>query len=384
MSRSIILIVTIVIALVLLLSSIFIVDEREKALVLQFGQIRDVKEEPGLAFKVPLIQEVVRYDDRIQSLDTEELEVTPLDDRRLVVDAFARWRIADVVQFRQAVGTGGIFQAESRLNRILETNLREVLGSVNSNQILSEDRVSLMARIRDAAATEAQALGVSIVDVRIKRADLPRENLQATFERMTAEREREAADERARGQEAAQRIRALADRTAVELVSEAQRDSEIIRGEADANRNAIYAEAFGRDPEFFAFYRSLGAYERALNSENSTMVITPDSEFFEYLKSDTGTLAEAPVPASPPSDAANGDGFDPIPEGDERSAAPSDDPEVVLPEGALEPEVIEPSDDSMPPAAEIPTPEVETAPAEGTEAEAEADADAETEEEPAN
>ncbi|MBD3625631.1 MAG: protease modulator HflC, partial [Rhodobacteraceae bacterium] len=132
MNRSIILIGAIVIALVLLLSSIFIVDERQKALVLQFGQIRDVKEEPGLAFKVPFIQEVVRYDDRIQSLDTEELEVTPLDDRRLVVDAFARWRIADVVQFRQAVGTGGIFQAESRLNRILETNLREVLGSVNS------------------------------------------------------------------------------------------------------------------------------------------------------------------------------------------------------------------------------------------------------------
>ncbi|MHA3978864.1 protease modulator HflC [Halovulum sp. GXIMD14794] len=384
MSRSIILIVTIVIALVLLLSSIFIVDEREKALVLQFGQIRDVKEEPGLAFKVPFIQEVVRYDDRIQSLDTEELEVTPLDDRRLVVDAFARWRIADVVRFRQAVGTGGIFQAESRLNRILETNLREVLGSVNSNQILSEDRVSLMARIRDAAATEAQALGVSIVDVRIKRADLPRENLQATFERMTAEREREAADERARGQEAAQRIRALADRTAVELVSEAQRDSEIIRGEADADRNAIYADAFGRDPEFFSFYRSLSAYERALSSDNSTMVITPDSEFFEYLKSDSGNLAQAPQPASPPSDAAGGEEFDPIPEGEERSAAPSDDPEVVLPEGALEPEVIEPADESMPPAAETPTPEVETAPAEETEAETEADAASETEEEPAN
>ncbi len=269
------------------LSSVFIVDERERVLVLQFGQIRDVREEPGLAFKLPVIQNIVRYDDRIQSLDTQQQEVTPLDDRRLVVDAFARWRILDVVQFRQAVGAGSIPLAESRLDGILRAQLREVLGSVTSNEILSSDRVALMNRIRDAAKQRALALGIEVIDVRIKRTELPSQNLNATFQRMQAERAREAADERARGQEAAQRVRAQADRTAVELVSEAQRDSEIIRGEADAERNAIYAEAFGRDPEFFSFYRSLTAYERALGPENSMLVITPDSEFFEYLKADS-------------------------------------------------------------------------------------------------
>lgn len=267
-------------------SSIYIVDEREKALVLQFGQVKAVKEDPGMAFKIPFIQEVVRYDDRILSLDTQPLEVTPLDDRRLVVDAFARYRVTDAEQFRRAVGTGGIASAESRLERILNASLREVLGSVTSNDILSEDRILLMNRIRDAAILESDNLGIQVVDVRIKRADLPAQNLEATFARMRAEREREAADERARGNEAAQKVRAQADRTAVELVSEAQRDSDIIRGEADGERNAIFAEAFNRDPEFFAFYRSLAAYEVSLQGDNSTLVLSPDSEFFDYLKTD--------------------------------------------------------------------------------------------------
>lgn len=291
MNRSSILIGTVVVVAVLLLSSLFIVEEREKALVLQFGQVIDVKEEPGLAFKVPFIQNVVKYDDRIQSLDTQPLEVTPLDDRRLVVDAFARWRIADVEQFRRAVGAGGIASAESRIGGILNDSLRAVLGSVSSNSVLSADRVGLMNRIRDSAKISASNLGLEIIDVRIKRADLPVQNLNATFARMQAEREREAADERARGAEAAQKVRAAADRTVVELVSEAQRDSEIIRGESDAERNAIFADAFGRDQEFFEFYRSLTAYEKALKGENSTLVISPDSEFFNYLKSDTGLAA---------------------------------------------------------------------------------------------
>ena len=267
-------------------SSIYIVDEREKALVLQFGQVRAVKTEPGIAFKIPFIQEVVSYDDRILSLDTLPLEVTPLDDRRLVVDAFARYRIVDVVQFRQAVGTGGVASADSRLERIINASLREVLGSVTSNEILSEGRVALMNRIRDLAASESENLGIEVVDVRIKRADLPAQNLEATFARMRADREREAADERARGNEAAQVVRAAADRTAVELVSEAQRDSDIIRGEADGARNAIFATAFSKDPEFFAFYRSLAAYEESLKGSNTTMVLSPDSEFFDFLKTD--------------------------------------------------------------------------------------------------
>ncbi|HSF92675.1 MAG TPA: protease modulator HflC, partial [Paracoccaceae bacterium] len=206
MKRLPILIGAVVVALVLVASSLFIVEEREKALVLQFGQVRDVKEDPGLAFKIPFIQEVVRYDDRILSLDTEPLEVTPLDDRRLVVDAFARYRISDVVSFRQAVGDGGVRSAAVRIERILNASLREVLGSVTSNDILSEDRILLMARIRDAAIIEASNLGIEVIDVRIKRADLPQQNLAATFARMQAEREREAADERARGQEAAQKV----------------------------------------------------------------------------------------------------------------------------------------------------------------------------------
>lgn len=274
-----------------LLSSVFIVDEREKALVLQFGQIRDVKEEPGLAFKIPFIQEVVRYDDRILSLDTPPIEITPSDDRRLVVDAFARYRIADVIQFRQAVGVGGLRAAEDRLTSILQTQVRAVLGSegVTSNTILSSDRAALMVRIRDLAQLRASALGLDVVDVRLKQTNLPEQNLDATFARMRAEREREAADEVARGEEAAQRVRAQADRTVVELVSEANRESEIVRGEADAERNAIFAEAYGADREFFRFYRSLAAYENALKGSNSTMVISPDSEFFEFLKSDGGS-----------------------------------------------------------------------------------------------
>ena len=279
-------IISIVIAVIAFIaySSIFVVDERQKALVLQFGQVADVKEEPGLAFKLPFIQQVVRYDDRILSLDTMPLEVTPLDDRRLVVDAFARYRIINVVQFRQAVGTGGIVTAESRLERILNAALREVLGSVTSNAVLSTDRIELMTRITESAKIESKGLGVEIVDVRIKRADLPTQNLAATFRRMQAERERMAADERARGQEAAQIVRAEADRKAVETVSEAKKEAEIIRGTADALTTKIFADAFGRDPEFYAFTRSLIAYEQSMTSSNTTMVISPNSEFFDYLK----------------------------------------------------------------------------------------------------
>lgn len=284
MRKSTLILPAIAVLIALTMSSFFIVDEREKALVLQFGEVIDTKIEPGLAFKIPFIQEVVKYDDRILPLDTQPLEVTPADDRRLVVDAFARWRIADPKRFRRAVGAGGIDTAMPRLERILNAELREVLGSVDSGAVLSSDRVALMTRIRDQARTQAETLGVQILDVRIKRADLPEQNLEATFERMRAEREREAADEIARGNEAAQRVRAQADRTVVETVSEAQKNSEIVRGEADAKRNAIFAQAFGRDKEFFAFYRSLNAYERSLKGSNSTLVMSPDSEFFDYFK----------------------------------------------------------------------------------------------------
>ena len=287
MRRSQILIGILVILVVLALNSYYIVDEREKALRIWFGEVTAEITDPGLYFKVPIVHEIAKYDDRILPLDTGQLEVTPADDRRLVVDAFARWRITNATQFRRAVGASGIAGARTRLERILNAELREVLGGVDSGAILSADRVALMNQIRDQASIQASALGIEVIDVRIKRADLPEQNLAATFERMRAEREREAADEIARGKEAAQRVRAGADRTVVETTSEAQREAEIIRGQADALRNAIFADAFGRDPEFFAFYRSLKAYETAIRGENSTLVIAPDSEFFDYFKSDS-------------------------------------------------------------------------------------------------
>ena len=279
--------------LVGIMSSIFIVDERQRALVLQFGQIVQVIEEPGLNFKIPIIQEVVYYDDRILSLDTDEIEVTPSDERRLLVDAFARYRIADVERFRQAVGAGGIRLAEERLEGFINPQIRAVLGSENvtSATILSPERSALMDQITEQAQLRANALGLEVLDVRLKQTNLPDGNLEATFNRMRAEREREATDERARGEEAAQRVRAQADRTVVELVSDATRLAEITRGEADAERNRIFAEAFGQDQDFFEFYRSMTAYERALRQQNSTMVITPDSEFFEFLGGSTGNGA---------------------------------------------------------------------------------------------
>ena len=281
-----IILVALIAIVVLVMSSIFIVDERNKALVLQFGRVVAVKEDPGLAFKLPLIQEVVYYDDRILSIDVDPIEVTPSDDRRLVVDAFARFRIADINRFRERVGTGGVLAAERSLDRLMRDELRGILGKVSSNEILSSDRAVLMQQILAGARVKALEIGLDIVDVRLKRTDLPRQNLDATFARMRAEREREAADEVARGNEAAQRVRAQADRTQVEIVSEATREAEIIRGEADATRNAIFAEAFGADPEFFDFYRSLNAYRTALQGSNSTMVMAPDGEFFNYLKTD--------------------------------------------------------------------------------------------------
>ena len=291
MHKANLIIPVIVIAAIAVLSSIFIVDEREKALVLRFGQIKQVRETAGIGFKIPLLDEVVRYDDRILSLETPMIEVTPADDRRLEVDAFVLYRIADIRQFRQALGADGARQAEIQLNGILDGQIRAVLGSqgVTSNTILSPERSALMDQIRERSDARAQALGLDVVDVRLRQTNLPEQNFDATLQRMIAERAREATDERARGREAAQRVTALADRTYEEILSEARRDARIIEGEADAARNKIFAEAYSKDAEFFEFYRSLSAYEEALKGNNSTMVMSPDSEFFNYLRSDQGS-----------------------------------------------------------------------------------------------
>jgi membrane protease subunit HflC len=291
--RAIYIIPVLVVALVLILSSVFIVDERKKALVLQFGEVMQVKETPGLGFKIPLMQDVVLYEDRILGLQTQPIEVTLLSDRRLVVDAFARWRIVNLVEFRQSVGTAGEERAQQLLSNILSQAIPEVLGNSTQEQVLSQDRAGLMNQILTIAKREGQALGIDVIDVRLTRTDLPEQNLEASFARMRAERDREAADEKARGGEAAQRVRASADRTVVELTSDARRQAEVIRGEADAERNRILAEAFGRDPEFFSFIRSLSAYEVSLKGGNSSIVMQPDSEFFNYLRSERGADADA-------------------------------------------------------------------------------------------
>lgn len=282
-----------VVAVVAVLSSIFIVDEREKVLVLRFGQIKQEVTDPGLGFKMPLLDEVVRYEDRILSLETPVIEVTPADDRRLEVDAFVLYRIADIRQFRQALAAGGEREAAIQLNDILDGQIRAVLGSdgVTSNTILSPERADLMQQIRNRADSRAKALGLEVVDVRLRQTNLPEQNFDATLQRMIAEREREATDERARGREAAQRVTATADRTYEEILSEARRDARIIEGEADAERNRIFAEAYAQDAEFFEFYRSLAAYEQSLTGQNSSMVLSPDSEFFNYLRSDQGAAA---------------------------------------------------------------------------------------------
>ena len=281
MRKTSLIIPIVVIAIVGILSAVFVVDEREKALVLRFGQIKQVRNEPGIGFKVPFLDEVVRYEDRILSLETPVIEVTPADDRRLEIDAFVLYRIDDMVQYRQALGAGGERQAESEMGGIMESQIRAVLGSqgVTSNTILSPERSDLMEQIRVRADARAQALGLKVVDVRLRQTNLPEQNFDATLQRMIAEREREAA----------QRVTALADRTYEEILSEARRDARIIEGEADAQRNNIFAQAYGKDQEFFEFYRSLTAYEQALKGDNSTMVMSPDSEFFNYLRSDQGS-----------------------------------------------------------------------------------------------
>ncbi|MBK8441145.1 MAG: protease modulator HflC [Rhodobacter sp.] len=301
MMRAIYILPVLFVVLVTALSSVFIVDERKKGLVLQFGEIMQEKETPGLGFKLPFIQEVVYYEDRILGLQTAPIEVTLLGERRLVVDAFARWRITDLKAFRQATGASGEERAQALLNNILQQAIPEVLGKTTQDRVLSQDRTGLMNEIRDIARREAEALGVTVIDVRLTRTDLPEQNLAATFSRMRAEREREAADEIARGGEAAQRVRASADRTVVEETSKARKTAEAIRGEADAERNRILAEAYGQDPEFFAFFRSLTAYQVALRGETSTIVMKPDSEFFDYLRSESGPVdAPATAPATAP------------------------------------------------------------------------------------
>jgi len=259
----------------------FRVHQTEQVLVLQFGKPVGVVTEPGLQFKIPFVQQVERIDNRILGLDASAEEIIASDQKRLVVDSFVRYRIVDALKFYQAVGSERVVR--NRLNAILVSSLRRVLGEVPLAVVLTGERSDLMMNVRDQVNAEATPFGVEVIDVRIKRADLPEANSQAIYGRMNTEREREAREFRARGAEIGLRIRAGADRERTVLLAEAQRDAQIVRGEGDGTKNKIFADAYGQDPEFFNFYRSMLAYTEALGQEETTMVLSPDSEFFRYF-----------------------------------------------------------------------------------------------------
>ena len=268
-------------------SSLFIVDEREKALVVQFGQIQRSIDKPGLYFKWPLIEELVFVDDRLLFLESKDKSVQVVDGRRYLVDAIIMLRIIDPQKFRETV-QANLSRAGDRIETRLDAALRQTYGKRTFEAALSKDRGIMMDEIRDQVKSEAQNLGIDIVDVRILRTDLMPDVLKDTYERMSAERFAEAAQLRAIGDAQRRRIRAEAEREAVELVAKATRTSEITRGDGDAERNKTFADAYQRDPEFFAFYRSMKAYPKSLKGSSTTLVLTPDSEFFKYLKDSKG------------------------------------------------------------------------------------------------
>ena len=286
-----IVLVLVLAAMVLGYSSLFTVYQTQQVLVVRLGQPVRVVTEPGLNFKAPLIDSVIGIDKRILDLENPAQEVIASDQKRLVVDAFARYRIDKPLRFYQTVST--IQGANSQLSILLNAALRRVLGEATLTHVVRDERASLMARVREQLDKEAQVYGISVVDVRIRRADLPEQNSQAVYQRMQTERQREAAEFRAQGSQKSQEIRSKADRDVTVLVAEATSKSEQVRGEGDAERNRIFAEAFGKDPDFFGFYRSMQAYEAGMRHNDTRMVLSPDSEFFRYFVDPSGKPREA-------------------------------------------------------------------------------------------
>jgi membrane protease subunit HflC len=287
-------------ALIVGYSSLFTVYQTQQALVIRLGQPVRVISEPGLNFKAPFIDSVVHIDKRILDLEAPSQEVIASDQKRLVVDAFARYRIKDPLRFYQTLGS--INGANSQLSILLNSALRRVLGEVTFTHVVRDQRADLMARIRELVDHEATAYGIQVVDVRIRRADLPEQNSQAVYQRMQTERQREAAEFRAQGAQRAQEIRARADREVTVLVADATSKSEQIRGEGDGTRNQIFADAFNQDPDFFAFYRSMQAYEQGLKHNDTRMLLKPDSNFFRYFTDPSGKPREnsgRPAPSAP-------------------------------------------------------------------------------------
>lgn len=278
-------------ALVLLLSSaMFTVHQAEQALVLRFGAPRALIQEPGLNFKAPLIEDVVRFDARILDLDPPAESIVLGDQKRIEVDSFTRYRIVDPLRFYQAVRTEEF--ARQRLRDLVRSSLRRVLGNVMLPSVLSEERTQIMADIQKQVAEEAKPMGIAIVDVRIRRADLPEETSQSIYDRMKSERERQAREARAQGQERSQQIKSRAERERTVILAEAQRTAQLARGTGEGEANGIYAQAFGRDVEFFSLYRSLQAYRESLGDTNTSLVLSPDSDFFRFF-------TKQPVPTAP-------------------------------------------------------------------------------------
>tara|TARA_Y100001970_G_scaffold38915_1_gene47889 strand:- start:5538 stop:6407 length:870 start_codon:yes stop_codon:yes gene_type:complete len=261
--------------------SVFIVKEVNQAIVLQFGDPKRIITNPGINFKIPFIQNVVYLDKRILNLDTPPEEVIASDQKRLIVDAFARFQIVDPLKFYISVGNERV--ARSRLSTIINSRIRSVLGTQRLQTLLSADRTNQMSLIQEGVNNEAENFGINIVDVRIKRADLPQANSEAIYKRMQTEREREAKEFRAKGAEMAAEITANADKEVTVILANAEKSSQILKGEGDGKRNKIFAEAFGRDPQFFAFYRAMQAYEKALIGGETSLILSPDSEFFKFF-----------------------------------------------------------------------------------------------------
>jgi len=300
MNRRILIAVAVVLIAIgiLLDSSLFIVDQTEEALVLQFGKPVRVVANPGLEFKLPFVQNVVYFDKRLLDVEPLPEEVIASDQKRLVVDTYTRYRIVDPLLFYQTVGNEE--SVRIRLTAMVSSSLRQVLGKVPLSALLSTQRADIMHLIRDDVRTAAKPFGIDVVDTRIRRADLPTQNSEAIYARMNSERQQQAALYRGEGGQAAQTVRANADREVTVIIADAQRDAQELRGQGDAAATAIYAKAYGQDKEFFAFYRSLEAYRTALVGRNTTFVLSPDSSFFKYFNSAPGASAN---PTPPPSSA---------------------------------------------------------------------------------
>lgn len=279
MTKKILLIATIF--AIIFFGSIFTIDQKQQALVLQFGEPIRTINTPGIKFKMPLMQNVVTFDKRIIDLSLPEQEVIASDQKRLIINAFTKYRIIDPLKFYTTVNNN--YGLASKLSGILDSSLRQIIGEVTLSQLLTENRINVMKKIKDEVSQSSEIFGIEIVDVRIMRADLPVENSNAIFARMQTEREKEAREIRANGAEIADKIRAEADKQKTILIAQAQKNSDLIRGNGEAKSTKIYADAYNRDPEFFDFYRSMIAYEESMKSQNTKMVVSPNSEFFKYF-----------------------------------------------------------------------------------------------------